>query len=120
MVVIKIGRQRLMNKVNSLLFLILTVLSPLTANAVLINFDLEPSGTFGPGAAVFGSASSQWNYFSRFDNPNSSPIALADDTGAAQSRLESSAKEAGDGTHGGFEPLQEGAHETGADVVAAG
>lgn len=56
------------------------------AEARLINFDLiSPTGgdSYGPGAGVFGTASSQWNYQSRL-NPASN-LALTDDTGAATS-----------------------------------
>ena len=56
------------------------------AEARLINFDLISGGggdPYGPGAGVFGTASSQWNYQSRLNS--ASNLALTDDTGAATS-----------------------------------
>jgi hypothetical protein len=54
------------------------------AHAALINLDLHEAGVgerFGPGAAVFGSASSEWNYRSRLGS--AANVNLLDDAGAA-------------------------------------
>lgn len=61
----------------------LTLIAP--ASATLVNFDLTSSSggdAFGTGAAVFGSAASRWNEYSRF-NAAATDLALFDDQGAA-------------------------------------
>ena len=59
-----------------------------SSHAALVNFDLTSSSgadALGPGAAVFGTATSQWNHASRFGSATN--VALLDDTGAATSVL---------------------------------
>jgi hypothetical protein len=61
-------------------------LSLASSHAALVNFDLTSStggDAFGPSAAVFGTATSQWNRFSRADSATN--LALADDTGMTTS-----------------------------------
>ncbi len=63
-------------------------LSLASSHAALVNFDLISGAggdAFGPAAAVFGTATSQWNHASRLNSATN--LALVDDTGAATSVL---------------------------------
>lgn len=63
-------------------------LSLASSHAALVNFDLVSGAggdAFGPAAAVFGTATSQWNHASRLNS--AANLALLDDTGAATSVL---------------------------------
>jgi hypothetical protein len=63
-------------------------LSLASSHAALVNFDLVSGAggdTFGPAAALFGTAASQWNHASRLNSATN--LALVDDTGAATSVL---------------------------------
>lgn len=62
----------------------LLALAPGDAHGTLINFDLTTStggDAYGPGAAVFGAAGSQWNHLSRTISP--SGMSLSDSLGGA-------------------------------------